>query len=310
VTVVESPRVGRPLGFTSGVPTVAVIAHAGKTFGGGLPELRRVLDAEGVGTPIWHEVPQSKKAPKQVRRAIRDGADLILVWGGDGMVRRCIDAVEDAGVDIAVLPAGTSNLFATHFGIPRDVQEAVRVALRGDRRRIDVGRFEDERFATMAGAGFDAAMIRGADDLKRRLGRAAYVVSGVRNLRAEAFGARIKVDGAPWYDGPATCVLVGNIGDLFAGVEVFPDASVDDGLLDVAVMTAEGTLQVARTVVRTAVGDPQKSPFVRMTKARTMTVKLDREVLYELDGGDRKKVRTFTVEVEPGAVTVRVPRAT
>jgi YegS/Rv2252/BmrU family lipid kinase len=302
--------VARPLRFTSGVPTVAVIAHAGKTFGGGLSELRRVLDAEGVRTPIWHEVPQSKKAPRQVRRAIRDGADLILVWGGDGMVRRCIDAVEDAGVDIAVLPAGTSNLFANHFGIPQDVHEAVRVALRGDRRRIDVGRFQDERFATMAGAGFDAAMIRGADDLKRRLGRAAYVVSGARNLRAEAFGARIKVDGALWYDGPATCVLVGNIGDLFAGVEVFPDASVDDGLLDVAVMTAEGTLQVARTVVRTAVGDPQKSPFVRMTKARTMTVRLDREVLYELDGGDRKKVRKFTVEVEPGAVTVRVPRAT
>ena len=111
--------------------TVAVIAHAGKTFGGGLRELRRVLDAEGIRTPIWHEVPKSKKAPTQVRRAVADGADLLLVWGGDGMVRRCIDAVADADVDIAVLPAGTSNLFATHFGIPRDVHEAVRVALHG-----------------------------------------------------------------------------------------------------------------------------------------------------------------------------------
>jgi diacylglycerol kinase (ATP) len=296
--------------FTSVVTTVAVIAHAEKTFGGGLPELRRVLDAEGVRTPIWHEVPKSKKAPKQVRRAIEDGADLLLVWGGDGLVRRCIDAVGDAKVDIGVLPAGTSNLFANHFGIPRDVHEAVRVALRGDRRRIDVGRFEDERFATMAGAGFDAAMIRGADDLKERLRRAAYVVSGARNLRTEAFRAKIKIDGTPWYDGPATCVLVGNIGDLFAGVDVFPDAAVDDGLLDVAVMTAQGPLQVARTVVRTAAGDPQKSPFVRMTKARKITAKLDREVLYELDGGDRKTVRKFTVEIEPRAVTVRVPRAT
>ena len=296
--------------FTSAVSTVAVIAHAEKTFGGGLPELRRVLDAEGVRTPIWHEVPKSKKAPKQVRRAIEEGADLLLVWGGDGLVRRCIDAVGDAKVDIGILPAGTSNLFANHFGIPRDVPEAVRVALRGDRRRIDVGRFNDERFATMAGAGFDAAMIRGADDRKERLGRAAYIVSGARNMRTESFGAKIKIDGAPWYEGPATCVLVGNIGDLFAGVDVFPDAAVDDGRLDVAVMTAEGPLQVARTVVRTAVGDPQKSPFVRMTKARKLTAKLDRDVLYELDGGDRKKVRKFTVEIEPRAVTIRVPRAT
>jgi diacylglycerol kinase family enzyme len=162
----------------------------------------------------------------------------------------------------------------------------------------------------MAGAGFDAAMIRGADDLKERLGRAAYVVSGARNLRAEAFGVTIRVDGSDWFDGHATCVLLGNVGDLFGGVDVFPDASVDDGLLDVAVMTAQGPLQVARTVLRTAVGDPQKSPFVRTTKARKVTAKLDREVRYELDGGDQKKVRKFTAEVEPAAVTVRVPRAT
>jgi YegS/Rv2252/BmrU family lipid kinase len=292
------------------VTRVAVIAHAEKTFGGGLPELRRVLDAEGVRAPIWHEVPKSKKAPREVRRAIDAGADLLLVWGGDGMVRRCIDAVGKADVDLAVLPAGTSNLFASHFGIPQDVREAVRVALRGDRRRIDVGRFDGERFATMAGAGFDAAMIQGADDLKERLGRAAYVWSGARNLRTESFGAKIKIDGTPWYDGPATCVLVGNIGNLFGGIEVFPDASPDDGLLDVAVMTAEGPVQLARTMVRTAVGDPQKSPFVRMTKARKITAKLDRAVRYELDGGDRTTVTKFTVTVEPGAVTIRVPPAT
>ena len=113
--------------------TVAVIAHAGKTFGGGLPELRRALDVEGVRAPIWHEVPKSKKAPKQVQRAIEEGADLLLVWGGDGLVRRCIDAVGTAEVDIAVLPAGTSNLFGTSLGIPRDVHEAVRIALFGDR---------------------------------------------------------------------------------------------------------------------------------------------------------------------------------
>ena len=61
-------------------------------------------------------------------------------------------------------------------------------------------------------------------------------------------------------------------------------------------------------MLRTAVGDPQKSPFVRMTKARKVTVKLDREVRYELDGGDQKTVRKFTAEAEPAAVTIRVPR--
>jgi YegS/Rv2252/BmrU family lipid kinase len=287
----------------------AVIAHAGKTFGGGLPELRRVLDAEGVRDLAWHEVPKSKKAPDQVERAVKDGAKLLLVWGGDGMVRRCIDAVGDADVDIAVLPAGTSNLFATNLGIPKDVAGAVHVALRGHRRRIDVGRFAGERFAVMAGAGFDAAMIHDADDRKERLGRAAYVLSGAGNLRTEPFSATITVDGAPWYDGPTTCILLGNVGRLFGGVEIFPDASLDDGLLELGLVTAEKPVQMARTFLRAAFGDPQKSPFVRLTKARKVAVTLDRKVRYELDGGERGATKGFTVKVEPQAVTVRVPRA-
>ena len=288
---------------------VAVIAHAGKTFGGGLPELRRVLDAEGIKDPIWHEVPKSKKAPREVQRALKEGADLLLVWGGDGMVRRCIDAVGDAKVAVGILPAGTSNLFATNLKIKQDVEEAVRIALRGERRKVDVGLFNGERFATMAGAGFDAAMIRDADSLKDRLGRAAYVLSGARNLNAEAFGAKIRVDGTPWYDGPASCILFGNVGNLFGGIEVFADASLDDGMLDLGVVTADGPVKLGRTVARTAVGDPQKSPFVRVTKARKVKVQLDRKVRYELDGGDRSSVTNFKVRVEPSAVTVCVPRA-
>lgn len=288
---------------------VAVIAHAGKTFGGGLPELRRVLGAEGISDPIWHEVPKSKKAPREVRRAIDDGADLILAWGGDGMVRRCINAIEDADVELGILPAGTSNLFATNLGIPQDIADAVRIALRGDRRRIDVGRFNGERFAVMAGAGFDAAMIRGADTTKDRLGRAAYVLSGAANLRTAPFVAKIKVDGTPWYEGPAACILLGNVGNLFGGVEVFSDASIDDGLLDIGVLTAEGPVQLARAMLRTAAGDPQRSPFVRVTQGRRIRAELDRKVRYELDGGDRRKITKFKVDVEPAAITVRVPRA-
>ena len=47
---------------------------------------------------------------------------------------------------------------------------------------------------------------------------------------------------------------------------------------------------------------------MRATKARAVKVKLDRKVRYELDGGDRKKVRSFNVKVEPGALRLCVPR--
>jgi YegS/Rv2252/BmrU family lipid kinase len=287
----------------------AVVAHAEKMLGGGLPELRRLLVEEGFSDPIWFEVPKAKRAPDAVESAIAAGADLILAWGGDGMVRRCVNALRDSGIPLGILPAGTANLFARYLGIEADLPGALRIALHGERRRIDVGRFEGERFAVMAGAGLDAAMIKDSDELKDRLGRAAYIFGGAANITRKPFDAKVKIDGTLWYEGPASTILVGNIGELFGGIEVFADAEPDDGLLDVGLLSAENPLQVARAAARAVAGDTHKSPFVRITKARKVAVKLDRKVRYELDGGDRKKVKSFKVKVEPGAITVCVPAA-
>jgi diacylglycerol kinase (ATP) len=288
--------------------TIAVIAHAGKSIEGGLPQLRRTLADAGVDAPIWYEVPKSRKAPKQVRRALKQGADLLIVWGGDGMVQRCIDAMAGSEVTLAIVPAGTANLFASNLGIPKDIEGAVRVALSAQTRAVDVGRINGERFAVMAGAGFDAEMIRSASGgLKDRLGRVAYVVTGARAVRSKPFRATVSVDGSPWFTGRVSCILVGNVGALFGGVTVFADAEPDDGLVDLGVITADGLVQWARTAARTAVGSIAESPFAQVTKGRTVRVKLDRKVRYQLDGGDRAKARKFRVDVRPASVHVRVP---
>lgn len=287
---------------------VAVIAHAGKTIEGGLPQLRRSLEAHGVTDPPWVEVPKSRKAPKQIKRLLKGGAKHFFVWGGDGMAQRCIDTLAGTGATIAIIPAGTANLLASNLGIPKDIEAAVATGLHGRPRLIDVPRMNGECFAVMAGAGFDAHMISAADGLlKNKLGRAAYVVTGARSFRTPPFLAKITVDDAPWYTGPASCILAGNVGALFAGVEVFADARPDDGLLDLAVITADGVAQWARTVGRTVTGRPQKSPFFRTTKAHSVKVKLDRKVLYELDGGSRTKVKAYRLDIDPAAISVQVP---
>jgi diacylglycerol kinase (ATP) len=288
--------------------TVAVVAHAGKTIEGGLPELRRVLAKHGVTDPLWAEVPKSKKAPKQVRRLLRAGVDHFFIWGGDGMAQRCIDTLAGTGAKVAIIPTGTSNLLASNLGIPKDIDAAVRTGLDGQTRLIDVATMNGERFAMMAGAGFDADMIAGADGgLKDRLGRAAYLWTGAKSLRTPAFQAKIRVDGIPWYSGTASCILAGNVGALFGGVQVFADAEPDDGMLDLAVITADGIAEWAATVGRTIAGSPERSPHFRMTKARKIKVKLDRKVLYELDGGTRTKVKSYTIKVEPQAIAICVP---
>ena len=101
-------------------------------------------------------MPKSRKAPKQVQRALDAGADLVIVWGGDGMVQQCIDVLAGIGGTIAIVPAGTANLLATNLGIPKDIEEAVRSRSAARAATLDVGRFNGEHFAVMAGAGFDA----------------------------------------------------------------------------------------------------------------------------------------------------------
>jgi YegS/Rv2252/BmrU family lipid kinase len=289
-------------------PKVAVIAHVKKSLDGGLDQLRSAIADHDVADVLWYEVPKSKKVPKQARRAIDDGADLVFVWGGDGTVQRCVDTMAGSEVPIAIVPAGTANLLASNLGIPIDLDEAVAIGFEGARRRLDLGRVNGEHFAVMAGAGFDALMIREADrSLKDRVGRLAYVWTGLKAVKGSLTGIRVAVDGTRWFSGSASCVLVGNVGTITGGITAFDDARPDDGWLEVGVVTAEGAIDWARALGRMTIGRSEKSPFVRVTRARKIDVELDRALPYELDGGDRKPATRLKARVEPGAITVCVP---
>lgn len=289
---------------------VGVVAHSGKTLGDGLGALRSLLAAHGVDDPLWREVPKSKYMPRAVAEMVDAGVDLLFVWGGDGSVQQCIDSVDKADIALAILPAGTSNLFARNLGIPIDLEKAVEVGFTGKRRRLDVGQVNGERFGTMAGVGLDAVMIREADaGLKNRLGRLAYVVTGVRGVGRYARHMRVDVDGMPWFKGPATTVLVGNMGKVLGNIAAFPDARPDDGRLNVGVVTADSIVDWARTLARTIEGRPESSPFVRTVTASRVDVRLERKLPYEVDGGARPEAKRLRFRVKPAAVKVCVPAA-
>jgi len=291
--------------------SVGVVVHSGKTFGGGLEELRKTLADAGHSDPIWYEVPRSRKARKAVRRAVKDGAELLFVWGGDGMVQRCIDALRGLDVAVAILPAGTGNLLATELGIPKDIAKAVDIGLNGTRRKLDVGVMNGERFAAMAGTGFDAIMMRNTSTAaKERLGRLAYLRGSVKALLSRSTRMSIRVDDSVWFKGKASCVLIGNIGRVTGGVAVFPDASPSDGLLNVGVVTAKNLWQWIGVFLQVAEGREGRSRLVETTTcAKKMVIKLRRKRPYELDGGARRGTKRLKVRIEPAAITVCVPDA-
>jgi diacylglycerol kinase family enzyme len=288
--------------------SVAVIAHAGKSLGGGLSELRRELANAGFADPLWYEVAKSKQVPDVAREAVKAGADLVFVWGGDGTVQKCIDALAGQGIAIAILPAGTGNLLARNMDIPLNVAEAVAVGLHGERKQIDTGSVNGEHFSIMAGAGLDALAMKAADKgLKDRVGRAAYLWTGARNLKSAPVRCKVDVEGRRFFTGKMTCVLLGNLSEVMAGVEVFDDGSATDGILELGVVNAKSRTQWIRTVSRVVAGRADKSPFVVTTRGTRITIRFDHAIPYELDGSVRKAAKKLRIRVHPLSTTLCVP---
>lgn len=165
-----------------------------------------------------------------------------------------------------------------------------------------------EHFAVMAGTGFDALMIRDADrTLKDSMGRVAYILTGLKNLRNTAARARVSLDGKRWFKGRASCVLLGNVSSILGGIKAFPEAEPHDGLLEIGVVQAESGWQWVRVLARTAVGDAAHSPLVTTGRGREIRVKLSRPLPYQLDGCDRKPTDRLRIGIRPHAITLGTP---
>ncbi|MCU1501194.1 MAG: transcription regulator [Ilumatobacteraceae bacterium] len=289
-------------------PHVGVVANTDKLRGRDVKRLRAALHDAGYGNAPWIEIAKGSEAKKAARKAVRAGAEVVLVCGGDGSVRAAAEALVDGDVALAVLPAGTANLFAGAFDLPSDPKEVVDLIRAGGRRTIDTGECNGQTFAVMAGAGFDAAMIDSADDQKERLGTIAYVRAGVHEARTrEVFEARVAIDGSTFFEGPATCVLVGNIGTLKGGVQAFPDASVTDGLLDVAVVTAAGMREWAALMLDAVRHRQRATAHAQLGRGADIVVELDRKHRYELDGGMKGRAKRLRLSAHPHSLVVCTP---
>jgi diacylglycerol kinase family enzyme len=256
-------------------------------------------------------------------QAIADGADLVGVSGGDGTVMEAITALIGTGIPLAIFPAGTGNLLSVNLNLPHEVPQSVDAALNGTRKAIDLAQIvtfdasgkaqEPRHFAILAGAGYDADVILGADRAaKNRLGMGAYLLSALRNLGRRRAWASVRIDGA---QSPmrrrVKSVMVANMGRLQGNLEVIPDATPDDGILDVAMLKAETLrdwVRLAFAAIRRRLRD---DAAVEYYQARSVEVRFASPQPIQLDGEALEgEYRGFQVKVVPNAVEVMVPRNT
>ncbi|WP_107357991.1 diacylglycerol kinase family protein [Streptomyces agglomeratus] len=250
---------GSAVGGVRGVRRVVVVRHPLACTEKLAQQVHGVLVRHGCTDVRWTSTTAERPCGDLAAYTAAGRVDLVVVCGGDGTVRACADELSGSGTALAVVPCGTGNLLARNLGLPVKPAAALDRALSGDRVRIDVGRVSGDgiaptRFTVMAGAGFDALMVRDASpQLKASLGWLAYVASAVRHLGDPPMRLSIRLDTGELLSRRARMVVIGNVGALQGGVPLLPDARPDSGRLEVVLLDpvgAAGWLAAAAHLLR------------------------------------------------------------
>jgi diacylglycerol kinase family enzyme len=296
--------------------------------------VERHAHAAGWAAPLFFETTVEDLGDGVTRDALAEDVAAVLVAGGDGTVRAVSEAMTGSGVPLTIVPSGTGNLLARNLLLPLDDPDAmVRATFEGETHAIDVGMVrltrEDEEtvehaFVVMGGIGLDAAMIANTSgDLKKRVGWVAYVDGAARSLvGAKPFPVLYQLPGRKIHRAQVQSVLVANCGSLPAGLELIPDASVSDGLLDVVVFQPKGPLgwlfvwrRVAwdNSVLRRFRAGRQilalrtRDNAVRYTRGPGIDVAAQDPQPVQLDGDEFGVAKRIHCWVEPASLLVAVP---
>ncbi|MFT0865907.1 lipid kinase YegS [Pseudomonas sp. CAM1A] len=241
-------------------------------------------------------------AQRLVEEALAAGYAHVVAGGGDGTLRDVAEAMGLAATpaSLALLPLGTANDFAKAAGVPLEPQAALDL-LEVPARPIDLGRVGDQLFLNMATGGFGTQVTANtSEDLKKVLGAAAYLFTGLsRFSELQAASVELQGPGFQW-QGELLALGIGNGRQAGGGHVLCPEASVDDGLLDVGILPAPQEMAGALRDLLAGEGlfVRARLPWVEIKSAQGLDMNLDGEPL---------QAASLRFEAVPKALRVHLP---
>jgi diacylglycerol kinase (ATP) len=204
-------------------------------------------------TVKWSETGQAGDAIRLAKQAAAENYDIAVAVGGDGTINEVCNGLANTNTALGVIPAGTANVYAADVGIPiwwplnpDAVLTAADILLKGQQRQIDLGRLHLANgscryFLMWCGVGLDAAISQARQPGQTRsLSYASWFVSGLL-VAFDFMGTTAAITTDHQTTSKRLMLAVASNGQLYGRVwRMAPDAKMDDGLLDVAVMSGHG----------------------------------------------------------------------
>jgi len=269
-------------------------------------QARSKLKAAGIELTAAHAVRHPPDLKDRVIEAVKSGAPMIIVGGGDGSLSGAVDHMLEDGCVFALLPLGTANSFARTLGVPLDLDGAVETIISGRLRRVDLGVIDGDYFVNSAAIGLAPLVGESIPpQLKKYLGRFGYLLWAIWQLiRFRAFELTVETD-----DGvrhlPAVEVRIAN-GGFHGGVEVVEDSEVDSGEIVVQAVTGRARRTLIRNWLATLLKLPARRESIVEYRGRSLRISTDPPLAISIDGEVTARTPAL-VEIAARAIQVVVP---
>ncbi|GAA4662503.1 diacylglycerol/lipid kinase family protein [Arthrobacter cryoconiti] len=281
--------------------------------------LLRSTSLAGWPEPIFMETTAQDPGHAMAKAALLAKADVVIAGGGDGTVRAVGETLRHTDVPLGIIPLGTGNLLARNLKLDvNDIAANVQVALFGHQRHIDSGLMELENevtgsvskhsFMVIAGLGMDAEVMNDTNSkLKKSVGWLAYSEAGLRHMAGRRKKISIALDDQPAQQRKVRSVLFANCGLLPGGIDFVPGALIDDGVLDVVVVSPRSAIGWLAMAGKVVFQHKNHLPVIDFYRSQQLVIRTVMPVETQADGDPCGKATLVKVRVEHQAVLVRVP---
>lgn len=297
--------------MNGGPRRVCVLVNPKSGLGTSFSSLRRAFDGywEVAGVDLVYRFCQSvQDGADKAARAVAEGADTVIAVGGDGTVSTIGRALVGTGAALGIVPTGSGNGLARHFGIPLSAMRAVQAIARAEARPIDVGMVNGRPFLVTCSMAWDASIAQAFAKMPFR-GILPYVMAGVQEFLgyvAEPMEVTLDDGKTLRFEDPIVFTIA-NLSQYGGGAIIAPDAKADDGRLELVVGLRKDAPKLLINIGRLFDGTMNRLPEVVSRRFASLVVRRARATPVQVDGELVEVPREIEITVRPRALNVLVP---